>query len=111
MERFGEDADLIGNLREELWGRGRLAAKAKADKKDTPEGAKFSDYFDMKEPLTKLPSHRILAMYRGEKEGVLDLNFEPEDPAQAPASGRSLYEARIARKFNIADRAAPPTNG
>jgi uncharacterized protein len=107
VERFGEDADLIGNLREEMWGRGRLAAKAKDDKKDTPEGAKFADYFDKAEPLTKMPSHRILAMYRGEKEGVLDLNFEPEDPAQAPASGPSLYENRIARKFNIADRGRP----
>ena len=104
VERFGEDADLIGNLREEMWGRGRLAAKAKEDKKATEEGAKFADYFDKAEPLSKMPSHRILAMFRGEKEGVLDLNFEPEDPAQAPASGPSLYEARIARKFNIADK-------
>ncbi len=63
VERFGEDADLIGNLREEMWGRGRLAAKAKDDKKDTQEGAKFADYFDKAEPLTKMPSHRILAMF------------------------------------------------
>ncbi len=107
VERFGEDADLIGNLREEMWGRGRMAAKAKDDKKDTPEAAKFADYFDKTEPFTKMPAHRILAMFRGEKEGFLDLNFEPEDPAQAPASGPSLFEARIARKFNIADRGRP----
>ncbi len=105
VERFSEDADLIGNLREEMWGRGRLAAKVKEEKR--AEGAKFSDYFDMTEPLSKMPAHRILAMFRGEKEGVLDLNFEPEDPAQAPASGPSLYEQRIARKFNIADRGRP----
>ena len=105
VERFGEDADLIGNLREEMWGRGRLAAKVKEEKR--AEGAKFADYFDMAEPLAKMPAHRILAMFRGEKEGVLDLNFEPEDPAQAPASGPSLYEQRIARKFNIADRGRP----
>ncbi len=54
-----------------------------------------------------MPAHRILAMFRGEKEGVLDLNFEPEDPAQAPASGPSMYEQRIARKFNIVDRGRP----
>src|SRR5262249_1256712 len=101
VERFAEDADLIGNLREEMWGRGRLAAKVKDEKKE--EGGKFADYFDTAEPLAKMPAHRILAMFRGEKEGVLDLNFEPEDPAQAPA-GPSLYEQRIARKFNIADR-------
>ena len=109
VERFGEDADLIGNLREEMWGRGRLASKVKEEKR--AEGAKFADYFDMAEPLSKMPAHRILAMFRGEKEGVLDLNFEPEDPAQAPASGPSLYEQRIARKFNIADRAGLRTNG
>ncbi|MFY9640533.1 MAG: Tex family protein [Rhodomicrobium sp.] len=105
VERFAEDADLIGNLREEMWGRGRLAAKVKEEKK--AEGAKFADYFDTAELLSKMPAHRILAMFRGEKEGVLDLNFEPEDPAQAPASGPSLYEQRIARKFNIADRGRP----
>lgn len=107
VERFGEDADLIGGLREEMWGRGRLAAKAKDDKKDTPEAAKFADYFDKAEPFAKMPAHRILAMFRGEKEGFLDLNFEPEAPSEAPASGPSLYEARIARKFNIADRGRP----
>ncbi len=107
VERFGEDADLIGNLREEMWGRGRMAAKAKDDKKDLPEAAKFQDYFDKAEPFAKMPAHRILAMFRGEKEGFLDLNFEPEDPAQAPASGPSLYEARIARKFNIAGKGRP----
>ena len=58
VERFGEDADLIGNLREEMWGRGRLAAKVKEEKK--AEGAKFSDYFDTAEPFAKMPAHRIL---------------------------------------------------
>src|SRR6516225_6142029 len=105
VERFAEDADLIGSLREEMWSVGRLAAKVKEEKK--AEGAKFADYFDTAEPLSKMPAHRILAMFRGENEGVLDLNFEPEDPAQAPASGPSLYEARIARKFNIADKGRP----
>ena len=109
VERFAEDADLIGNLREEMWGRGGLAAKVKEEKK--AEGAKFADYFNSAEPLAKVPAHRILAMFRGEKEGVLDLNFEPEDPAQAPASGPTMYEQRIARKFNIADRAGLPTSG
>ncbi len=102
VERFAEDADLIGGLRDEMWGRGRLAAKVRDEKK--ADGVKFADYFDTAEPLTKLPAHRILAMFRGEKEGVLDLNFEPEDPAHAPSSGPTLYENRIARRFNIADR-------
>jgi protein Tex len=107
VERFSEHADLIGGLREEMWSRGALAAKVR-DGKQT-EGAKFSDYFDFAEPYGKMPSHRILAMFRGEKEGVLDLNFEPEivPPGATPPAGPSLYEQRIARAFNIADRGRP----
>src|SRR6266545_1667338 len=69
VERFAEDADLIGTLRERLWARGRLVSKVRDGKAD--EGAKFADYFDFAEPLTKLPSHRVLALFRGEKEEVL----------------------------------------
>jgi protein Tex len=65
-ERFGEDADLIGALRERMWSRGRLAARVRKGKEE--EGAKFADYFDFAEAFTSLPSHRILAAFRGEKE-------------------------------------------
>nr|WP_042190520.1 Tex family protein [Kibdelosporangium sp. MJ126-NF4]CEL19401.1 Transcription accessory protein (S1 RNA-binding domain) [Kibdelosporangium sp. MJ126-NF4]CTQ94800.1 Transcription accessory protein (S1 RNA-binding domain) [Kibdelosporangium sp. MJ126-NF4] len=101
VERFGEDADLIGDLREHMWSRGRLAAKVREGKEE--EGAKFSDYFDFAEPLTKLPSHRILAMFRGEKEEILDLTLSPE-PNDEPATGPSDYEIRIAAKFGIDDQ-------
>jgi uncharacterized protein len=101
VERFGEDADLIGGLREHMWSRGRLAAKVREGKEE--EGAKFADYFAFAEPLTKLPSHRILAMFRGEKEEVLDLNLNPE-PTDEPATGPSDYEIRIAAKFGIDDQ-------
>ncbi len=104
VERFGEDADLIGELREQMWSRGRLAAKVREGKEE--EGAKFSDYFDFAEPLTKLPSHRILAMFRGEKEEILDLNLNPE-PDDEPATGPSDYEIRIAAKFGIDDQGRP----
>jgi protein Tex len=98
VERFGEDADLIGELRERMWTRGRLVSRVR-DGKQT-EGAKFADYFDFAEPFTKLPSHRILAMFRGEKEEVLDLTMEP---SAAPEDDGS-FEARIAARFGIADR-------
>ncbi|WP_209648066.1 Tex family protein [Kibdelosporangium banguiense] len=101
VERFGEDADLIGELREQMWSRGRLAAKVRDGKQE--EGAKFADYFDFAEPLTRLPSHRILAMFRGEKEEVLDLNLNPE-PDDEPATGPSDYEIRIAARFGIDDQ-------
>ncbi len=105
VERFGENADLIGDLREEMWKRGRLAAKVRGGKQQ--DGAKFSDYFDFAEGFTKLPSHRILAMFRGEKEEMLDLTFEPDEPQAAPQAGPTFYESRIARAFNIADRGRP----
>ncbi|WP_280671938.1 MULTISPECIES: Tex family protein [unclassified Kitasatospora] len=106
VERFAEDADLIGTLRERMWTRGRVVATVRAGKEQ--EGAKFADYFDFAEPFTKLPSHRILAMLRGEKEEVLDLDLSPFDGAQeADLPGESDYEQRIAARFGIADRGRP----
>ncbi|MFJ9667880.1 Tex family protein [Streptomyces sp. NPDC101219] len=100
-ERFSEDADLIGELRERMWVRGRLAARVREGKEEA--GAKFADYFDFAEPFTDLPSHRILAMLRGEKEEVLDLVLEPEEPTDGPSS----YEGVVAHRFGIADRGRP----
>ncbi len=65
VERFAEQADLIGSLREEVWERGRMISKLREGKAEA--GAKFADYFDFSEPFTRLPSHRILALFRGEK--------------------------------------------
>ncbi|SEF36931.1 uncharacterized protein SAMN05421837_11242 [Amycolatopsis pretoriensis] len=105
VERFAEDADLIGDLREKMWGQGHLVAKVRSGKED--EGAKFSDYFDFSEPYTKLPSHRILAMLRGEKEEVLDLTMSPDEPTDEPQVGPTEYEARIAAKFGITQQGRP----
>jgi protein Tex len=100
VERFAEDADLIGALREAFWTQGALKSKVRDGK--AAAGAKFSDYFDFSEPLTKLPSHRILALFRGEKEEVLDLELVPE---REPGLGG--YESRIARSFAIEDLGRP----
>ncbi|WP_327293444.1 Tex family protein [Streptomyces sp. NBC_01198] len=100
-ERFSEDADLVGELRTRMWSRGRLMAKVRDGKEEA--GAKFADYFDFAEPFTKLPSHRVLAMLRGEKEEILDLTLEPEEPAEGPTS----FERRIAQQFGVTDRGRP----
>ncbi|MFG1958423.1 Tex family protein, partial [Nonomuraea sp. NPDC049028] len=97
IERFAEDADLIGGLREQLWGRGRLISTVREGKEEA--GAKFSDYFEFGEPFTKLPSHRILAMFRGEKEEILSVTLEPDDSPD--------YEMRIASRFGISDQGRP----
>src|SRR5438105_1728879 len=100
VERFNEDATLIGALREEVWSRGRLCSRVRAGKAET--GAKFADYFEFSEPLAKLPSHRILALFRGEKEEVLALELVP-DPSASDRGEPSAFERQIANRFKIAD--------
>jgi len=101
VERFAEDADLIGALREEMWSNGIMASTVRTGKKT--EGEKFKDYFDFSEPLPKLPSHRILALFRGEKEEILDLQIKPE--AQPPAAGvPSAYELKIMHRFGVSNQ-------
>src|SRR5690606_32589300 len=96
VERFAEDADLIGDLRERMWERGVLVSRIREGREEA--GAKFADYFDFSEPFTSLPSHRILALFRGEKEEVLTLTLDPM--AEEPND----YELRIARRFGISDQ-------
>ncbi|HEY2754904.1 MAG TPA: Tex family protein [Pseudolabrys sp.] len=103
VERFAENADLIGALREELWANGRLKSAVRDGKKT--EGAKFSDYFDFSEAFSKMPSHRVLALFRGEREEMLDITVEPDDPATRTLV--SAYELRIMRTYGIADQGRP----
>src|SRR5712664_2939763 len=107
VERFAEDADLIGALREQMWSNGLIASTVRNGKK--AEGEKFKDYFDFSEPLTKLPSHRILAMFRGEKEEMLDLQLLPE-PVAATPTAVSSYELKIMQRFAISDQGRPGDN-
>jgi uncharacterized protein len=103
VERMGEDADLIGTLRERLWKRGRMLSTVRDGAQE--KGAKFSDYFDFAESLSSLPSHRVLALFRGEKEDVLDLTIEPEEGIEAGVP--TSYEATIAHQFDIANQGRP----
>jgi len=106
-ERFAEDADLIGDLRDRMWARGQVVSRVR-DGQQEP-GAKFADYFEFSEPFTRLPSHRVLALLRGEKEGVLDLELDPQEitPEDQPAAGLSDYEEQIAAHFGIASQGRP----
>ena len=104
VERFAEDADLIGRLREEMWSNGVMASTVRKGKKT--EGEKFKDYFEYNGALHKLPSHRILALFRGEKEEILELQMMPE--ANVPVAGvPSAYELKIMQRFAITDRGRP----
>ena len=104
MERFAEDADLIGRLREEMWLNGVMTSAVRKGKKT--EGEKFKDYFDYNGALHKLPSHRILALFRGEKEEILELQILPD--AQVPVTNvPSPYELKIMQRFLISDQGRP----
>lgn len=101
-ERVSEVADLVGELREIVWKQGRMYSTVVDGQQQT--GAKFSDYFDFSEPVSKIPSHRALALFRGQAEGALRLKLEvPEDDVPA-GSETGLCEARIARHFGIVNK-------
>ncbi len=102
MERFTEDATLTGSLREKIWADGILVSRLVEGKEDA--GAKFRDYFEYDEAVVKIPSHRALALLRGRKEGVLELDLRP---AKDEESAHRFAEASVARTFGIADQGRP----
>ncbi len=101
MERFSEEPDLVGRLRDLLWEDGVLSSKVVAGKEE--EGAKFSDYFEFQQPIHKVPSHRALALLRGRKEGILTLDLSLEEADTDPRlPGRA--ERLIAAFVGIKDQ-------
>jgi len=101
IERIGEDAKLVGSLREWLWDEGVLRSTVRKGKEK--DGAKFADYFDHSERIKDMPSHRALAIFRGRNEDILDVDLdfphEPDKPHPA--------ELKIRAAFGIADRGRP----
>ncbi|MDI9333938.1 MAG: Tex family protein [Cytophagales bacterium] len=98
-ERWAEDARLVQLMREWLWQSGELQSKLVAGKNEAdPEVAKFRDYFDYSEPISRVPSHRALAVFRGRGLEFLDVKvLIPTDPEDAKAPTFSaLAEGRIA---------------
>ncbi|GJE29389.1 Tex family protein [Methylobacterium organophilum] len=104
VERFSEDADLVGRLREDFWRGGSAVSKVRKGK--DAAGAKFADYFDWSERLERMPSHRILALFRGEKEEVLDLDLAAEGE-DMPAGQPGSFELTIGRRYRIAAQGRP----
>ena len=102
LERWGEDAALVGELRDWLGREGVIRSKVIEGKEAA--GEKFRDYFDHAEPLAKIPSHRLLALMRGRREEFLSLELDPGGDADA---GHLYAEGRVALHAGIADRGRP----
>ena len=98
MEQFAEDAELIGVLREKLWNEAEVHAQVIAGQETA--GEKFADYFDHREPVRAMPSHRALAVLRGRNENVLQVALKYQ-PDETPVTEQSEYEKIIAAHFKI----------
>ena len=88
-------ADLVGEVRERVWATGQAAASVVEGKEQA--GAKYRDYFEHTEPLETMPGHRVLAVLRGETEGILQLGIDAGDDA--------VYEGMVRRAFDLPESA------
>jgi uncharacterized protein len=94
IERAAEDAELVGAVRAKFWADGAVrTAPSSEEISKSAAGQKFRDYFEFSESLERIPSHRVLAVMRGEKEQVLALNLDGGDEA--------VYHAMVARTLGI----------
>jgi len=93
MEQLSEDAALLDTLREKVWQNGFLNALV-IESKET-EGEKFKDYFNYTEKLASIPSHRALALLRGQREKFIQLELVPDSVDDADAEYRQLVENQL----------------
>ena len=98
IERFAEDASLLAKVRHYLWNNANLVSQVVAGKEE--EGAKFRDYFAQSELISRVPSHRALAMFRGRNEGILHLSLNA-DPQFDETPKESYCEQLISEHLGI----------
>lgn len=104
MERIAEDANLLDKVRRHLTRSAELVSRVVEGKEQA--GEKFKDYFAHNETLSKVPSHRALAMFRGRNEGFLSLSMNA-DPEQEEGVRQSYCETLIAQHYGIHLSSAP----
>jgi protein Tex len=92
-ERVSDDAAARSRMRQLFLARGVLRAEVRRGKAEA--GAKYSDYFDWSEPIRSAPSHRVLAILRGEAEGILSCSIAPAD-----ADALAILEAMFVTRTN-----------
>ena len=105
MERWGEDPALVGEMRIWLGEVGVIRARVAEGKQEA--GAKYRDYFEHSELLARIPSHRLLALFRARKEEILYLDLDPGKDAEAGhlyGDGRVALHAGVSEQGRAADR-------
>jgi protein Tex len=107
IEQFGEDATLLGRLRDYFWNQAHAIAEVIPGKEQ--EGAKYRDYFEFSESVAKIPSHRVMALFRARNEGVLNLRIDIPVKPDVPAV-RHACESLIAQYWKIADQGRAADN-
>ncbi len=105
MENWSEDAGLLAKLRNFLKEHADLRSKLIEGKEQ--EAAKFRDYFDQREALKGVPSHRALAMFRGRQEGFLALSLQVGDEENQPRNAGHPCEAMIAEHVAVKQQGRP----
>lgn len=99
MEVFSENAPLLGNLRQYIWEHGTVKSVVATGKE--AEDSKFTDYFNYEEAIKKIPSHRALALFRGQREEILYVNLTlPEDKMEQ-------CQSTVQQCFGIANKNRP----
>ncbi|MCV7214175.1 RNA-binding transcriptional accessory protein [Mycobacterium crocinum] len=94
VERAAEDAELVGAIRTKFWAEGALrTAPFSEEAAKSPAAQKFRDYFEFSERLEDMPSHRVLAVMRGEKEQALALRFD--------GGSDDAYEVMVAQALGV----------
>lgn len=96
LEEISTDADLVGEVRERFYTTGSMSAGVVEGRETSKEAQKYRDYFEFSEPFTDLPSHRVLALLRGENEGILQLTLDPGEDA--------VYQSMIASARGLEPR-------
>jgi protein Tex len=104
VERFAETAGLLEKLRTRMWEQGSVTSKV-AKGKESAEAEKFRDYYDYTETIRTIPSHRALALFRGQVLEVLTINLSLGDELEAVVPHPCV--AMIATHFGIEDRGRP----
>ncbi len=107
MERFAEDANLLQSLRDHVQKHGVVQSKVIEGKHEAAQ--KYADYFDYCESINTLPSHRALAVFRGRREEMLDVQLRLDGEEEKPtwASPHNPCEMQIAARFSVKDLNRP----